>query len=113
MSRVFWAGVIGIIAVEIASSLMLKVPWFVSGLMGALFAIFAFWYARRGTRAALIVLAVLFFLELINVPFYERPDTTALVVELIGGVFAAVGLIGSVGLLLHARKESRETAAAS
>jgi hypothetical protein len=100
-------GAVGTAVIEILSSLILNVPWVIGGGFALAFLALTFWYTRNGSRVALWGLAVLLFLEFVNVPFYERPDTKALILQVIAGLVALLGLVGAIGVIVQTRRDSR------
>ena len=100
-------GAVGTAVIEILSSVILNVPWAIGGGFALAFLALTFWYTRNGSRVALWALTVLLFLEVVNVPFYERPDTKALILQIIGGLVALVGLVGGIGVIVQTRRDKR------
>ena len=107
MRLMFLFGCVGMAVVELLSSVT-GVPWLIGGGFAVAFIALTMWYRRTSSKIAFWALTALLFLE--HVPFYERPDATSVVVQLLAAVVALVGLVGAIGLLVNNRRAKRVAA---
>jgi hypothetical protein len=72
-------------------------------VFAVLFLAGAAWFARRGAVAAAAALALLFAVELLGVPFYERSGVADWLVQLTAAALSAVGLAAAVAVIARGR----------
>lgn len=72
-------------------------------VFAVLFLAGAAWFVRRQAVAAAIGLALLFAVELLGVPFYERAGLGDWLVQLTAAALSAVGLAAAVAVVARRR----------
>ena len=100
LTAVNWRAVLGWIALafavlEIVSVLAIDVPAAVGGGFALLFV--AGWYwLRRGGIGGVALIGVLCLLELVGVPFFARPSTLHVVLQVAAVVLGLAGVIAAI-----------------
>jgi Cu/Ag efflux pump CusA len=99
-TAVSWRAVLGWIAIafavlEVVSVLAIDVPAAVGGGFAVLFIAGWYWLRRRGIGGIALV-GVLCLLEVVAVPFYSRPTTLHLVLQVAAVVLGLAGVTAAV-----------------
>jgi hypothetical protein len=105
MVRTMLAMAIAMAILEFTNAFMIEFPA-AAVAFGVMFAGFAWWFAKRGTKPPLIALGVLFLIELLFLPVYPRDTVTDWVMQGLTLVLSGLGLVGVIGTWVGSRHAS-------
>ncbi len=90
---------------EIVSAFFIEVP--VAAIVFAALFFVAWLWLRRGGRGPIILLAVLFAIELLGLPFYQREDADDWILQIVFALLGILGLVAALALLWDRRRRER------
>jgi len=109
MRRLLIAMGIAMAALEASDAPMLGAFWLIAAVFAAMFASLTWWFTRRGTAPPAVLLGVLFLIELVFLPGYERTTALDWIMQAATLVLSALGLVAAVGTVVTLRRARRIT----
>jgi hypothetical protein len=97
---------------EFSNIFMIDVPA-AAATFAVMFLGFAWWFAKRHTKPPLIALGVLFLIELLFLPMYERVTVTDWIMQGLVLVLSGAGLIGVIGTWVQSRRTATAVSVAT
>ena len=107
MRRLLVSMGIAMAALEAVDAPMLGEMWPLAAAFAVMFAGLTWWFARTGATLPIVILGILFLIEVVMVPGYERTTTVDWIMQGLAGVLSVLGLIAVIGVLLNKRKATR------
>lgn len=104
--RLLVAAALSMMALEVIDAFAIDVPA-AALVFAVLFGAGALWFHRRRGIAAVILLTLLFAVEVVGIPFYDRTGVSDWLMQLAAGAVSATGLAAAVAVLV--RRERRRT----
>lgn len=89
-------------ALEVVSAFFIEFP--IAAVVFAALFVLGWWILRRFGTAGVIFIGLLFIIELVGLPFYEREDADDWILQVLALVVGVLGVVAAIGAL-HQRKE--------
>jgi hypothetical protein len=110
MRRLLIAMGIAMAALEAIDAPTLGEMWPIAAAFAVMFAGLTWWFAARGTFPPIVLLGILFLLEVVSVPGYERTTAMDWLLQGLAGALSLAGLIAAIGAFVLRRRSVRAAA---
>jgi hypothetical protein len=109
MRRLLIAMGIAMAALEAISAPMLGEMWPIAAAFALMFGGLTWWFAVRGTTPPIVIMGVLFLLEVVMVPGYDRTTAVDWALQGLVGIASLAGLVGAIGSFAIRRRTTRDS----